>query len=68
MAHSDRGELEFLLPEAVNQLVVRRRATVKVLPSPEPWYGLTYQADTARAKERIGALVDAGVYPRRLWG
>lgn len=68
MAHSDLAEVEFLLPEAINQLLVRQRATVKVLPSPEPWYGLTYQADTAQAKERIAALVDAGVYPRRLWG
>jgi NDP-sugar pyrophosphorylase family protein len=68
MAHADPAEVEFLLPEAVNQLLVRQRATVRVLPSPEPWSGLTYQADTARARERIAALVDAGVYPRRLWG
>jgi hypothetical protein len=67
-AHGNLGETEFLLPEAVNQLLVGQRATVKVLPSPGPWYGLTYQADTARAKERIAALVESGVYPRKLWG
>ena len=67
-AHGDPAGEEFLLPEAVNQLLARQKATVRVLPSPEPWYGLTYQADTARARERIADLVDAGVYPRRLWG
>lgn len=68
MAHGDPAEVEFLLPEAVNQLLVRQRATVRVLPSPEPWSGLTYQADTAQARERVAALVNAGIYPRRLWG
>jgi hypothetical protein len=66
-ADGDPAEMEFLLPEAVNQLLVRQSATVRVLPSPEPWSGLTYQADTTRARERIADLVDAGVYPRRLW-
>jgi hypothetical protein len=67
-AHGDPTEMEFLLPEAVNQLLARQKATVKVLSSPEPWSGMTYQADTARARERIADLVAAGVYPRRLWG
>lgn len=67
LARGDPTETEFLLPDAINQLLVRQQATVKVLSSPEPWYGLTYQADAPRARKRIAALVDAGVYPRRLW-
>jgi hypothetical protein len=64
----DLSEGEFLLPEAVNQMLVRRRATVQVLRSDETWEGVTYQADTQRCREHILALVEAGVYPRRLWG
>jgi hypothetical protein len=62
------AEVEYLLPEAVNQMLVRRRAAVRVLSTPETWQGLTYQADVARCRERVLALVDAGVYPRQLWG
>jgi hypothetical protein len=61
-------EVEYLLPEAVNRVLVRRRARVRVLSTPEIWHGLTYPADVARCRERVLALVDAGVYPRRLWG
>ena len=64
----DLSEAEYLLPEAVNQMLTHRRATVQVLHTSETWSGVTYKEDAQRCRERILALVDAGVYPRRLWG
>jgi hypothetical protein len=59
---------EFFLPEFVNQLLLQGKARAKVLPSHESWFGVTYREDLPRARQRIGDLIEAGVYPRSLWG
>jgi len=64
----DLSQAEYLLPEAINQMLTHRKATVQVLRSSETWSGVTYKEDAQRCRERIQALVDAGAYPRRLWG
>jgi hypothetical protein len=64
----DLSEAEYLLPEAINQMLTHRRATVQVLGSSETWSGVTYREDAQRCRERIQALVDSRAYPRRLWG
>ena len=64
----DLAEREFFLPEFVNRLLLQGKARVKVLPSQESWYGVTYREDLPRARQHIGALIEHGVYPRNLWG
>ncbi|MGY4706702.1 nucleotidyltransferase family protein [Candidatus Bipolaricaulota sp. J31] len=58
---------EFLLPEVVGDLVDEGRARVKVLPTEERWFGITYREDLEGARERIAALIRQGVYPEKLW-
>jgi acyl-CoA synthetase (AMP-forming)/AMP-acid ligase II len=58
---------EYYLPEAVGELVRGKRARVRVLPTDEAWYGVTYQADKPRVREAIQSLVQQGLYPERLW-
>ena len=60
-------EAEFMLPEAVNSLLNEKKATVKVLPTDELWFGMTYQADKVRAEQAILYLIQEGVYPENLW-
>lgn len=60
-------EAEFMLPEAVNSLLNAKIATVKVLPTAERWFGITYQADKERAGQAISRLIREGVYPEHLW-
>jgi len=62
------AEREFFLPEFVNQLLLQSKARVRVLPTQETWFGVTYRDDLPRARQRIGDLIKAGVYPRSLWG
>lgn len=66
----NHGDLkaECYLPEAVNVLVGRGAARVKVLKSQDAWFGVTYREDRPRVVESIQKLVEAGMYPRRLWG
>jgi len=58
---------ELYLPEAVGRLIASGDADVAVLPAGSDWFGMTYDADLAHVRQRIGALVDAGLYPRSLW-
>ena len=58
---------EFYLPEVVSAMVDRREATVRVLPTEGTWFGVTYRDDKPRTVAAIAGLVQAGVYPARLW-
>lgn len=66
-SHGDL-KAECYLPEAVNVLVGRGAARVKVLKSEDAWFGVTYREDRPRVVESIQKLVEAGLYPQRLWG
>ncbi len=59
---------EFYLPFVMNEMIQRQIAKVKVITTPDRWFGVTYQADKAVAQQRFKELVQQGVYPERLWG
>jgi hypothetical protein len=59
---------EFLLPDIVGELVQEGHARVKVLPTTERWFGVTYQADRPRVQAAVRELIAQGKYPSRLWG
>ncbi|MBF9255698.1 nucleotidyltransferase [Pontibacter sp. 172403-2] len=59
---------EFYLPDVVNAVVQSGDARVKVLHTPEKWFGVTYPDDKATAIQRLENLIQAGVYPENLWG
>ena len=58
---------ECYLPNSVNTLVGAGAARVRVLSSPDAWFGVTYREDRESVVERIGEQVKAGAYPERLW-
>ncbi|HLY43285.1 MAG TPA: sugar phosphate nucleotidyltransferase [Terracidiphilus sp.] len=58
---------ECYLPDAVNRIVTGGRGRVKVLRTPDTWFGATYREDHARVAESIRRLVELGNYPERLW-
>ena len=58
---------EFYIPTAVNTLVSQGKARVKVLQTPDRWFGVTYREDKPRVVESIQKLVRAGEYPENLW-
>lgn len=65
--HGQDPKEEFYLPKLVNRLIQEGQARVKVLPTPEVWFGVTYPEDKPKVVEKLQALVQAGVYPRNLW-
>ena len=58
---------EFFIPTVVNNLISNGEARMKVLDTPEKWFGVTYREDKEIAVEKLKALVAEGVYPENLW-
>ncbi len=58
---------EFFLPFVVDDLLKEGKATVKVLPSPEKWYGVTYKEDKPSVSSALRQKVTDGIYPSKLW-
>jgi len=64
--HGAEEKSEFYIPAAVNELIRAGRARVKVLRSPDSWFGVTYREDHPLVVESIRKLVARGDYPERL--
>ena len=58
---------EFYIPTLVNDLIKAGKATCQVLDTPAKWFGVTYADDRQMVVEKIQALVEAGVYPNKLF-
>ena len=58
---------EYFLPTVVDQLIREGRAEVRVLPSEDKWYGVTYREDKPCVTAAIAAMTQAGLYPEELW-
>jgi len=58
---------ECYIPATVGDLVSGGRAQVKVLRSPDAWFGVTYREDRPFVVEGIQKLIARGDYPAKLW-
>lgn len=58
---------EFFLPAVVDQLIRTGKAQVKVLPTQEKWFGVTYPDDKPVAIKTLRQLIAQGIYPENLW-
>ena len=59
---------EYYLPLVVQNLLTAGKATVKVLTSPDKWYGVTYAADKPVVVAALKEKTQEGLYPDGLWG
>ncbi len=58
---------EFLLPLTVDQLLKDNKATIKILPSKDKWFGVTYKEDRESVVNALQSMKDKGLYPEKLW-
>ena len=61
------AKAEFYLPMTVGQLLREGKARVKVLPTGDRWYGVTYAEDKPMVVAALKGLTDQGLYPDGLW-
>lgn len=58
---------EFFIPKIVDELIAENLATVKVLPSRDRWYGVTYKEDKPDVMQAMKEKIATGEYPEKLW-
>ena len=65
--NGQKEKSEFYIPAVVNELVIAKRERVKVLPTSDSWFGVTYREDRPRVIEKVRDLIAHGDYPEKLW-
>ena len=58
---------EYLIPNIVDNLIKDGTAQVTVLETQDKWFGVTYQEDKPVVVNSFKQLIDAGVYPEKLF-
>lgn len=58
---------EYLLPGIIDKLIKSGQATVKILNTPDKWFGVTYKEDKEQVVNAIRGLIEAGVYKEKLF-
>lgn len=58
---------EFYIPKVMDQLIGEGKATIKVLPTKERWFGVTYMEDKPALVASLKALKAEGLYPEKVW-
>ena len=58
---------EYLLPQIIDKLIKSGQATVKILNTPDKWFGVTYKEDKEQVVNAIRGLIEAGVYKEKLF-
>jgi hypothetical protein len=65
--HIGEDKSEFYIPTVVDTLVKRKQKKVKILKTPDNWFGVTYREDKEIARKCVQKLIEQGIYPERLW-
>lgn len=58
---------ELYLPEVLSKIIKSGSGKVRVLPSNERWFGVTYKEDREIVVNSISVMVKNGIYPKNLW-
>ena len=62
LKNADLMKDEYLLPTLIGELIHENKASVRVFPNKDKWYGMTYREDKEEVKKALDALTDAGMY------
>ena len=65
--NANEPKKEFYIPFIVNTTINNGLSTVKVLSSPDKWFGVTYKEDRPVVVERLQQLTKEGLYPSPLF-
>ena len=67
LPRAEKNKLEFYLPSAVSHLIEDGKISVKILPTEDPWFGLTHPSDLPQVKAGLQQRIEAGSYPSPLF-
>ncbi len=66
-AYAADPKAEFFIPLLIESLIKEGNADVRVLPSHDAWFGVTYREDKPAVTAAIADLSAQGAYPAPLW-
>lgn len=69
LSEIEAGDLktEYLLPTIIGGLLEEEKIAVRVLESKDEWFGVTYKEDKDSVISAVRGLVDAGLYPEKIF-
>lgn len=59
---------EYLIADVVAKMVAENSIKVELLSTTAKWQGITYREDKQILVDEINSLIEAGEYPKNLWG
>ncbi len=63
----EKPKSEYLLPSIIDRCIREGRGQVRVLPTHDKWFGVTYREDKPTVVAAIRKLIADGVYPEKLY-
>ncbi len=63
----DGLKAEYLIPTVVDSLIKNGTAQVTMLETNDKWFGVTYREDKENVVKSLRILIDAGIYPEKLF-
>ena len=67
LGKKDPLKAEYLIPIYIGELLKANRVTVRVLPTKDKWFGVTYREDKPVVVDSFTRLIKEGVYQRDLF-
>jgi len=64
----DLSKCEYLLPDVLGDMLKKDKVKIKLIETSAVWKGVTYKEDLEELKKYINEEIDAGVYPKNLYG
>tara|TARA_B100001287_G_scaffold200137_1_gene169567 strand:+ start:3513 stop:4412 length:900 start_codon:yes stop_codon:yes gene_type:complete len=58
---------EYYIPDIITEMIMSKKMDVKVIPTHDNWFGVTYKEDKQMAIDAINEHIKNGVYPSKLW-
>ena len=66
--HAQDPKAEYYIPNIITDKINDGTMVVKVIPTTDTWFGVTYKEDKPMAVAAIAKQIESGVYPTPLWG
>ena len=65
--NTDNPTAEYYIPSIITEMIVNRQMNVRVIPTNDNWFGVTYKEDKPMAVDSINKCIKKGIYPENLW-
>ena len=67
ITNSANPTAEYYIPNIVTDMIVSGKMVVRVIPTDDNWFGITYQEDKPMAIDAINKCIAEDIYPKNLW-